>query len=155
MSGTTIPAVWAALTNTWTAALTDVTVRRGPFYGDVPERFLAVGWDRTDQPSIQFVKTPEGLGDRGIGGAASRRREQEQYEISSLLSSAVDDNTIDAVIATLFAAYEVCAAALDADPTLGGLVLTSHINTGDVTPILIEEGALLDLRFSTSITALK
>lgn len=146
MSGSTIPAAWQALYALWAGLnIPNLQVTKGPVY-DPKDQLLAIGWDRTDQPAIQFTKTPM----TRAGGPS-----MEEYEISSLLSFAYGKKQIDTVITSLFDVYAQLDAAVTASPTLNGSVLEAWTSSGDVTSWLIEQGTLLDLRISVHVKAAK
>lgn len=144
MSGTTIDAALTALVTLFKGAgMVKVGVIDGPAY-DPPNNFLAVGWDRSDQPAVVATKV---LGDYGTTDGL------EQYTVSSLLSFSYDDGEVTVVRGLLTAAFDQLDTALGLDPTLGGLVLNAWIGEYELTPILTEAGTVADLRFSTVIRA--
>lgn len=145
MSGSTIPAVLPALKNTFKAAAATLYVVVGPVY-DPPADFLAVGWDRSDQPGVSAVVE---LADY------AQSQDLETYDVSCLLSFSYDSDEVETVLEQLFVVLESLIAALRADHTLGGRVLLAKVVDYDWTPHLTEVGTLADIRFSTRITASK
>ncbi len=144
MSGSTIPVVLAGLVSLFkTASLGDVAVIDGPAY-DPPNNFLSVGWDRSGQPAV--VATND-LQDYGATTGL------ETYQVSSLLSFSYDDDEVTVVRERMFAAFEALSAAVAADPQLGGAAMLVRITSYDLTPILLEVGAVADLRFTVTVQA--
>jgi hypothetical protein len=140
-----IPAAKAAIVALASAALPAWQVVNGPVW-DPLNMFLAVGWDRTDQPAVQFS-----FGYNNAAGASGI----ETAEISCLLSLAYDatEDQMTAVESTLFDAYRAVADAIMADPLLGGVVMTACPSDGDVIPFMTIEGPVVDLRFSVRVQA--
>lgn len=137
MSVSAIPAATLALVATFTTRLPNLAVIDGPAY-DPPVAFLAVGWDRVDAPSTLAARTVNGP---GFG-------EDEDFDISCLLSFAYDDPEISDARAALFDAFGTVCDTLAADRTLGGAVKTSRITAYDLTTSLLDSGAVADLRFT-------
>lgn len=127
------------------AAPADVYVVKGPAF-DPPPNFLAVGWDRSDQPGITASnENADASGMRGV----------ETFDVSSLLSYSYDANNIDTALDLIMATFEALTGALAVDRTLGGAVMNARISEYELTPILTEMGAVMDLRFTTHVQAMK
>jgi hypothetical protein len=128
-----------------TAAPTGCDVVYG-FPYDVDTFWVAVGWDRTDQPGVLATVT-----DTAAGG----RRGLEQYDVTCLLSLAHGDQDPPTVVGELFAAYEAFAAAIVATPTLGGAVMRAWPASYDLIPNETETGDSAELRFTVHCEAIK
>jgi hypothetical protein len=146
VSGSTIPAALAALVAAFTnAAPAGCDVVYG-FPYDVDTFWMAVGWDRTDQPAVVATVT-----DLTAGG----RRGLEQFDVSCLLSLAHGDQDPATVVGEVFAAYEVFAAAVVTNPTLSGAVMRAWPADYDLTPNATETGDSAELRFTVHCEAIK
>lgn len=141
---TTIPTTLTNLTALWKGCgVTGLDVIYA-FPYDVDTFWLAVGWDRSDQPSVSAVNTPEGM-----------RRGIEEYDVSCLLSLAHGDQDLPTVVGDLFATYETLIAALLADLTLGRTVVRAWPADYDLTPVSAETGDSAELRFTIHVEAIK
>lgn len=139
-----VPAALAALVATFTASKPAALqqVIDGPPY-DPPNTFLAVGWDRSDQPAVSVQR------DSGSAGYSER----ETFEVSCLLSFGYDDPEVTTVRQTAFTVFEALCATLAADRTLGDVVMTSAVTAYEFTQTLTEAGAIADLRFTVTVRA--
>lgn len=145
MSGASADAVLTALTAVWAAAApAGVAVIDGPPY-DPPSNFLAVGWEREGQAATTVSLSTL---------TVSTQRLQE-IDVLSLLSFSVDAGEITTARRQLVAAFDLFAAALAGNARLGGAAVRAEITEYDVTPILTEAGSVIDLRFTTHVTAVK
>jgi hypothetical protein len=144
----TIPAVLSKLTQVFTAVEASVTpnftVIDGPAW-DPPDNFLAVGWDRSDQPAVIATNASADYGNA---------EGQEQYDVSCLLSFFYDAAEVTTVRGQMFAAFQQLRAAVAADTRLGETVLSAWISRYELTPILLETGSVMDLRFSVAVNAM-
>lgn len=145
MSGSTIPATVSALVTLFTATLPSVQVTDGPDY-DARVNFLAVAWDSEDTPAI--------VANREIADAR-RARDQEEYEITCLLSIHDSVKSVALVRADLFTQLEALMSALDADQTLGHVVTRAWITQYAYVPSRGESGATVSVRFTVTVLAWK
>jgi hypothetical protein len=156
VSGSLVHESLTALVLLWRAAAPPIMAdsdpasgRRGVIDGppyDLPERFLAVGWDRTEQPSVSAAS---------VAASMSGTQSRESFDVSSLLSFAYDAAEVTTVRGQVMAAFDAFAAALAADQQMDGLVMQAQITGYDMTPILTESASVLDLRFTTHVEAMK
>jgi hypothetical protein len=148
-NGSVVPDVLTALVSVFSAASAPgVWVAMGPMY-DPPASFLAVGWDRSDQPAVTFT--------RGSGNAAMSQS-RDSISVSCLLSTSYDPNgAVLDVLTGLYAAFDVFAQAITPPNPVFDVqgVMSASIVEGEYTPILTEAGALADLRFTVVVDALK
>jgi hypothetical protein len=114
---------------------------------DVGSSWLAVGWDRSDQPSVTVVNDESDLG--GVTG-------HESYDVSNLLSVHHGNEDLPGTVADLFAAYELLAAAVALNPTLGVPgVVRARVTDYDLTPNDTETGDSAELRFTVHVEAFR
>jgi hypothetical protein len=145
VSGTAINAALVALAAAFDVGKpsTDWTVRDGrPF--DPKRRFLAVGWDQTDRPSVAASRTPGDMGFKQTG---------ETFEVSNLLSLWSGKELTTEARAEAFAAFDAFDAALAADRKLGGTVQLAQISGYEFTPSRAAEGVVARIRFIVTIRA--
>lgn len=146
MTGTVVPDALAALVDLFAGAnITGLTVVDGPPY-DVPNNFLAVGWDRSGNPAVT------GIAAHFTAGGA---RGQEAFEVSCLLSLALGNTDMRALRQQIFTTYNTLAGLLVNDRRLGGVVLEAWISAYDLIPAVGETGDDVDFRFTVRCTAVK
>lgn len=147
MSGSSVPAVTAALVDLWTGvAPTGLSVSDGPII-DPPGNFLAVGWDMTD--SADGVAGQSSPADVGLA------QNNEIYDVHCVLS--FHEGSSDAATARteLFAAFQLLDQALSGDPKLGGACMFAQIGTYRLEQGVAETGATAFLRFTVHVRAWK
>jgi hypothetical protein len=146
MSGTSIPDVLDQLVAIWTAAgVAGLQVVDGTPY-DVGNSFLAVGWDRSDQPTVAWTDAHY---------TAGGQRGKQAFDVSNLLSLGLGNDTMQAARRQIFTVFDVLAAAVAANRTLNGAVLAAWISAGDMTPAVSETGEYVDFRFTVHCDAVK
>lgn len=146
MSGTPIPDVLDHLVDLWTGLnLAGLQVVDGAPY-DVTGDFLAVGWDRSDQPSVTWASQHF---------AAGGQRGRQTLEVSNLLSLSLGDQDLRAVRRQIFTTFDSLDAAVAADRKLGGLALEAWATAGDMTADVEETGDSVEFRFTVQINAVK
>lgn len=149
MSGaSTVPTVLGALIDLWdglrlTAGSQPLQVEDGPVYDPKPA-FLAVGWDRTDQPAIIAAASSVDLG---------LSNDAESYDVSNLLSLFVGNSDLRTIREQLFATFTQIRAALITDPTLGGVCEFAEVTDFDYIPDEGETGDLVEVRFTVHVEA--
>lgn len=146
MTGEAIPDALDALCDLWSGlAIAGLQVIDGPPW-DVSGDFLAVGWDRSDSPSVSMTSTPF---------TAGMGRGREGFDVSNLLSLWLGDEatSIRVVRRQLFTTYKALTSALTTDRTLGGAVMSAWPSDLDMTPDINEAGQYVDLRFTVHCDA--
>jgi hypothetical protein len=146
VSGSNVHTALLALTAAFSAAAPTgwTVVDRRPY--DPRRRFLAVGWDNSDQPAVHVA--------RGFTSAAGTQN-TESVDVTNLLSLwAGNELKVDAE-AEAFAAFDVFDQALAADLQLGDAAMLASISTYEYQPAQAAEGVLAQIRFTVHVEAWK
>lgn len=144
MTGSAVPDALAALTALWAGLnIATLQVGDGPIY-DPEIDFLAVGWDRSEQPSVIA---------QAANNDAGAMSTAEQFDVSCLLSMWAGNSDVPTIRDAIFDVFAALKAALAADRQLGGLVDSTWITTYDYTPDAGEAGDQVDLRFTVHVGA--
>lgn len=144
MTGTAVPDTLDALYDLWDGLnIPGLQVIDGPPW-DVTGDFLAVGWDRSEQPSVTLASTPL------TGGMHLGR---EQFDVSNLLSLWLGNQPLRVIRRQLFTTYAQLIAALDANRSLSGAVITAWPSALDMTADIAEAGEYIDVRFTVHCDA--
>lgn len=144
MSGTGVNAALTALLAAFTPAVPagwDVIDSQPK---DPKRRFLAVGWDASDQPSVVVPQ-------RTLQNATGTRV-QEAVEVSNLLSLWSGRQVTADARAEVFSVLDSLDAALAANRRLGGAALVAQISNYEFTPARHPEGVMAQIRFTVAIT---
>lgn len=146
MSGSSVHAALTALQTVYTAVAPDgwSVLARRPM--DPRRRFLAVGWDNSDQPAVHVA--------RSIVNAAGTQN-SESVDVSNVLSVWAGNEVGAEVEAEAFAAFDTFDAALAADLSLGGVVMIATVSTFEYSPMSAAEGQLAQIRFTVHVEAWK
>lgn len=120
---TTVPAVLSALYQLGTATLPGVEVYDGaPDIDNLPDEFLCIGWSRDeDDAAVDGDQSDEG-----------NRTASESYQVHCILSVATGDTGTGSVAARRTRCADLLglfAAALRADPSLGGVLVAGAAAT--------------------------
>lgn len=144
MSGTALDDALVALTALWSGLnIADLQVVDGPVY-DTEIHFLAVGWDRSDQPAASSTADVLDLGSSS---------DLEKWDIACLLSLWNGSGDVPATRAAAVGIYTQLKRALAADITLGGAADNAWMTAADYTPDVGEAGDQVDLGFTVHVEA--
>lgn len=146
-----IPALAPALVTRWAAlpALVAVNaeVRRGAPVGGIDlDRLVAVEFDGAPEAreNARFVQD-------WIDMACTRRRETGELMCTALAQTGDDD--VDVMEQSAFALFAACAADLQSDLTVGGLVWSQHVVAGSAQQLQNERGVAVLVPFTVAYAA--
>lgn len=141
----TVPAVFTALVDAWQdAAGGAVRVLEGVPVGTVGgHEWVVVGFEDEDTPDVvDAVSAPEGLGS-----------ERESYTVRCLVSVQRGKTQLSEARVRAYDLLGDLQAALSADITLGGLVLSAHVGPHTLRHYQGPQGALVHVPFGVEVTA--
>lgn len=142
----TVPDALNALVSTFAAAVPDTAVIDGPTVGSRGlSEAVVVGWTGGDNDTA--VEANLAPGDLSVIS------DREQYTVHCMVSALNGASSISAARGRVYALFALLGAALAADPSLGGVVMTSRMVSGNLSQEQAQQGAIADLLFDVECDA--
>lgn len=136
MSGTTIPAVLAALATPFGATPAFCGEPLQHQSGD----FVAVAWAGPDHPAV-------------VVATFDRAEVIEEYDVVTQLVAWQGSADLFACITRVYALLDLLVAYLTGNPTLGGACITAWVTNTALMPNQTEQGAIATLTVTTQVKA--
>lgn len=140
----TVPGVLDALVALWGQALPDVQVADGEPVAVADDVIVVAFTGVPDEPAVTSTRTREQL---------AAQPDRESYDVTCLASSWSGVTEFKPVRDRAYELLGSAAAALAADPTLGGRVMQARLSTEDLIQSQTDKGAVVTVRFNVHVDA--
>ncbi len=147
MALSTVPAVLTALVTSARAALPpEVVVFDGQPDRDAPDECVVIGFTGNAlEAAVEDTRSVEEI---------TRARDRERYQVTNLATSWLgEDQDMEAVRVRAFGFVDRIAAALAADPTLGGACMQARVSVTGLAQMQTAQGAVATVMFTVSVDA--
>lgn len=142
--GSTIPAVIDELVRLTAAALPGVQVVDGQPVVQVEADFISIAYGEDGEPAAESTRTRNQM---------TATPDQESYDVWCIASAWDGDVDMQATRARAYGLVDAIAAAIAADITLGGLVMSARLASESLYLDQTTKGAVATVRFFVHVDA--